>query len=108
MNMRNTAQRPPDTLWRRWVARPQQIWLRRAFFQVHLWAGVIVGLYIIAIGVSGSILVFKEELMPRPRVDVPAVDTRACSPEGLYAVEERVNAAYPEQVVFLTACPSEF
>ena len=102
------AQRPPETLWRRWVNRPQQVWLRRAFFQIHLWAGVIVGLYIIAIGVSGSILVFKEELMPRPDVDVPWVDTRACSPEGLVSIADRINEQYPEKYVFLTACPSEF
>ena len=27
--------------------QPQQVWFRRALFQIHLWTGVIVGLYII-------------------------------------------------------------
>src|SRR5437667_34538 len=27
------------TLWQRWVRQPQNIWFRRALFQVHLWTG---------------------------------------------------------------------
>lgn len=101
-------QHPRPGFWRRVLERPQQVWIRKAFFQIHLWAGILVGLYIIAIGVSGSILVFKEELFPRPRVHVGHVDTRACTPEGLHATVEKVNAAYPGWEAFLTACPSEF
>lgn len=92
---------------RRFIERPQQVWLRKAFFQIHLWAGIIVGLYVIAIGISGSILVFKEELFPRPDVDVGAVDTRACTPESLERVVKNVEAAHPGKEAFLTACPSE-
>lgn len=99
---------PPPPLWRRFLKHPQQVWLRKAMFQIHLWTGIIVGLYIIAIGVSGSILVFKEELFPRPHIDVGAVDTRACTPESLEAVVRNVSLAYPEKEVFLTACPSVF
>ena len=44
---------PPPGLWRRFVQRPQQVWLRKALFQIHLWTGILVGLYIIAIGISG-------------------------------------------------------
>lgn len=43
--------------------RPQRLWWRRALFQIHLWAGVIFGLYFIAIGISGSALVFEREMM---------------------------------------------
>ncbi len=42
--------------------RPQQLLLRRLNFQVHLWVGIILTLYMIAIGVTGSILVFRPEL----------------------------------------------
>ncbi len=34
-------------------------WLRRALFQVHLWTGLALGLYTVAISVSGSILVYS-------------------------------------------------
>src|SRR5690606_6687286 len=103
-----TKSGPPHTLWRRIVERPQQVWLRKALFQIHLWTGILVGLYIIAIGISGSILVFKEELFPRPRIDVGAIDTRACTPESLEAVVRNVSVAYPDKEVYLTACPSVF
>jgi uncharacterized iron-regulated membrane protein len=50
------------TTWQRWVRQPQKIWLRRAFFQVHLWSGIAVGLYILMISVTGSVLVYWNEL----------------------------------------------
>lgn len=51
-----------STLWQRWVRQPQKVWLRRAVFQVHLWSGVGLGLYIFFISVTGSVLVYRNEL----------------------------------------------
>ena len=45
-----------------WRRSPQRVWLRRAVFQVHLWLGLVLALYAIVIGVSGSALVFKDEI----------------------------------------------
>jgi uncharacterized iron-regulated membrane protein len=50
------------TVWQRWVRQPQKIWLRRALFQVHLWSGIALGLYILMISVTGSVLVYRNEL----------------------------------------------
>jgi uncharacterized iron-regulated membrane protein len=50
------------TLWQRWVRQPQKIWLRRALFQVHLWSGLAIGLYILMITMTGSVLVYRNEL----------------------------------------------
>lgn len=50
------------TAWQRWVRRPQQVWLRKALFQVHLWSGISLGLYIFFISITGSILVYRNEL----------------------------------------------
>jgi uncharacterized iron-regulated membrane protein len=50
------------TVWQRWVRQPQKIWLRRAFYQVHLWSGIALGLYILTISVTGSVLVYSNEL----------------------------------------------
>lgn len=44
------------------IDQPRTLALRRWLFQVHLWTGIIAGLYAIAIGVTGSILVFREEI----------------------------------------------
>jgi len=46
----------------RWLRQPQGTWLRRAMFQVHLWAGMILGLYIVLVCVSGSAVVFRNDL----------------------------------------------
>ena len=45
-----------------YINRPQRVWCRRALFQVHLWVGIVLGLYVIVIGLTGSILVFRDEL----------------------------------------------
>lgn len=48
--------------WQQWVRRPQNLWLRRALFQVHLWVGIGIGIYILLISVSGSAVVYRREL----------------------------------------------
>jgi uncharacterized iron-regulated membrane protein len=52
------------------IDRPQRVWLRRALFQVHLWAGVGIGLYVIAISISGSVLVFQQDFLDDTRPPV--------------------------------------
>lgn len=82
-------------LFERYYRRPQQVALRRLNFQVHLWAGIIVTLYLIVIGVTGSVLVFRPEierlcgLKPWQRMvtRAPVAD--------LATVIENLKAAYP-------------
>ena len=50
------------TLWQRWFRRPQNVWLRRALFQIHLWTGIGTGLYVLLISVTGSAIVFRNEI----------------------------------------------
>src|SRR5262245_3151415 len=45
---------------------PHRLSLRRAIFQIHLWAGVILSVYLIVIAVTGAILVFEDELKGGP------------------------------------------
>lgn len=47
---------------RQFLRHPQQLWLRRANLQIHLWVGIALAIYAVVIGVSGSILVFGAEL----------------------------------------------
>jgi uncharacterized iron-regulated membrane protein len=49
-------------IWTRWLRQPQTLWLRKALFQVHLWTGIGVGLYIVLISLTGSVLVYRNEL----------------------------------------------
>jgi uncharacterized iron-regulated membrane protein len=48
--------------WEKWKRRPQNVWLRKALFQVHLWTGIGLGLYILIMSVTGSAVVFRREL----------------------------------------------
>jgi uncharacterized iron-regulated membrane protein len=64
----------PLTLWQRWLRQPQKTWLRRALFQIHLWSGIALGLYIFMISVTGSVLVYRNELY-RAATPAPIIST---------------------------------
>lgn len=46
-----------------WSHTPQRVFLRRALFQLHLWTGLLIAAYAIVIGLTGSALIFKSELL---------------------------------------------
>jgi uncharacterized iron-regulated membrane protein len=50
------------SFWQQWLRRPQGVWLRKALFQIHLWTGIGLGLYAVLISVSGSAIVFRNEI----------------------------------------------
>ena len=41
---------------------PRKSWIRRAFFQIHLWSGISVGIIATLVGISGSAIVYKDSL----------------------------------------------
>lgn len=41
---------------------PRRLWLRRALFQVHLWLGILLSIYVVVISLSGATLVFEDEI----------------------------------------------
>jgi uncharacterized iron-regulated membrane protein len=45
-----------------WLRQPQTVWLRKALFQIHLWSGIGIGMYVLLISISGSVLVYRNEL----------------------------------------------
>ena len=86
------------------LRRPQRVFFRRALLQIHLWAGIVLSIYVALIGVTGSILVFRSELTRwlhlKPWQDVATVDR----PADAGAVIRNVRAAYPgRHIVSLTA-----
>jgi uncharacterized iron-regulated membrane protein len=50
------------TYLQRWLSQPQTVWLRKAIFQLHLWSGIGIGLYVLLVSVTGSIVVYRNEL----------------------------------------------
>ncbi len=84
------------SFWNTWLRRPQNLWVRKAIFQVHLWAGIALGLYIVVISVSGSAVVYRRELVqalsPKP-VLVERTGPR-WSPEELKLAAQRAHAGF--------------
>ena len=81
----------PERLWR----TPQNLWARKAVFQIHLWAGIGIGIYILLISVSGSALVFRNELHKaflRPPVIVEPVGKPLTDDE----IKAAANHVYPD------------
>lgn len=74
------------------IDRPQLVPLRKFLFQVHLWAGVAIGLYMIAISISGSILVFQQDMFDDTRQSQPATEPRFSFGDAV----EVARRAHPE------------
>ena len=74
------------------VDHPQRVWWRRALFQVHLWAGVIIAAYLVVISSTGSILVYERDLQN----DAPHfVENRATGPDRFDGIVSIAQAAHP-------------
>jgi uncharacterized iron-regulated membrane protein len=84
--------------WERWLRRPKSLWLRKALFQVHLWTGMTLGLYVFMISVTGSAIVFRNELYnglwPGPRI-VTIAGQRLTHDE----LRDAARRAYPQYKV---------
>jgi uncharacterized iron-regulated membrane protein len=78
----------------RWLHRPQQLWFRRALFQIHLWLGLALGLYVVVLSVTGSVLVYRIELnryVSAPR----AILRQGVTPMTKDQIREAAARAYP-------------
>ena len=64
--------------------QPQRLAVRRLLFQIHLWAGIFLALYLTVIGTTGAILVFEQEL--------GAVAWRGQSEGAVHGLDEVVAA----------------
>ena len=85
-------------VWRKWVRQPQTVFLRKAAFQVHLWIGLALGLYIVMLSITGSALVFRREMDVAFRTPLPAYDEKATI-LTTEQITERALALYPGYTV---------
>ncbi len=76
----------PSSFTRDLLQHPRRLWIRKAVFQLHLWVGLAMALYLLIISLSGSLLVFKDELV------------RAQLPSTLHAFKNNATAT-PEAVL---------
>jgi uncharacterized iron-regulated membrane protein len=76
------------TIWRQWISHPQNVWLRKVIFQLHLWSGIGVGLYLLVVSVTGSVVVYSNELY-RAATPGPTI----VAPSGPRLTEDQLKAA---------------
>ena len=86
------------TFWQRWLRQPRTLFLRKACFQVHLWIGLAIGLYVVVLSLTGSALVFRNELNRAFSPKGPAVD-RTARIQSLEELTEAARHSYPNFVV---------
>jgi uncharacterized iron-regulated membrane protein len=80
---------------RAFLHKPQSVLLRRALFQIHLWTGILTGLYILVVSTTGAALVFRIDLQraQHPHLFTPS----APGPTAPAAtILERVRDAFPD------------
>lgn len=82
------------TLAERWLKRPHSVWLRKALFQIHLWTGIGVGLYVLAISISGSVIVFRNEIY-KALGDGPRIVAVSGERLSQQAMRDAAHRAYP-------------
>lgn len=88
------------------IDRPQQVWWRRALFQVHLWTGVVLCLYIAVIGLTGSLLVVRDEIERTAFHNV--IMCKDCSIPNRVSLAQiitTVRTAHPQRVVQFAYLP---
>ena len=57
-----------DTMsgWQQWLEQPQKMWLHNAVFQIHLMLGAVAGVYLAFMSLTGSMIVYRNELSQWP------------------------------------------
>jgi uncharacterized iron-regulated membrane protein len=81
------------SFYRNLVHHPRKLFLRKALFQIHMWAGIALSIYVVVIAISGAVLVFEDEL------------TATTLPSRLNAYDPRDLAAIPDVIHrFRDAC----
>lgn len=87
------------------LTRPQNVFLRKALFQVHLWTGIAVGLYIVLVCVTGSALTFRIYMQ---RAAFPHLfATTPGEPADAATLLERVRDAFPSDRVSGIDAPTD-
>lgn len=90
--------------WQRWVKAPQTLWFRRVLFQIHLWLGIGVGLYVLMISITGSAIVLRPQFS---RWFVPSeVENTAGTELTGAALDARIAEIYQEDYEIVMTVPS--
>jgi len=53
---------PKNSPWHEWLEHPEKTKIHRPLFEFHLWVGMLAGAYVFVMSMSGSVLVFRNQL----------------------------------------------
>src|SRR5579872_4773125 len=93
----------------RWLRHPQGVRLRKALFQVHLWSGLLLAVYVLVMSLTGTVLIYRRELAkafstqphivagPGPRMTVDEVAQAATRAHPGYKVDRVFETRKPDQ-----------
>ena len=82
----------------RCLRQPRKVLIRKIAFQIHLWIGLAIGLYVVVLSLTGSALVFRREMDRAFAPDRPVRDPA----RQVMSVEELTEAgrrAYPDYAI---------
>gem|GEM_PF-456210 len=80
-----------------WLHRPQRTRLRRWLVQIHLWTGLVIGLYVVVVCASGSAAIFRPDINRAmiPRAVEQVGEARLAEPD----FRAMLAAQYPEHEI---------
>ena len=95
--------------WQSWVQQPQSLWVRKMFFQVHLWVGIGAVFYVLVISITGSAIVYRPQLRRsvvvtnsgRPRRRVEEIEQNVRRDYPAYQVLSVAEPQRPDQPIFV-------
>jgi uncharacterized iron-regulated membrane protein len=84
------------TFFQQILDQPHNSKTRKMLFQIHLWCGIILGLYLTVISVTGAVLVFEEEIEAHRHSELPQASGKAGPVVDIAAVVSKVRNSFPE------------
>ena len=82
----------------RCLRQPRTVLIRKIAFQIHLWIGLAIGLYVVMLSLTGSALVFRREMDRAFAPDRPVRDP-AREVMTVEALTEAGRRAYPDYAI---------
>ena len=84
--------------------RPRSLPLRKAIFQIHLWTGLALCLWVVLVCVTGSVLVFRADIERAMFPDLFVSSSGA--PADAATILERIGEAFPGERIFGLDAPT--
>lgn len=93
------------TVFQQILDRPHNLKARKKLFQIHLWCGIVLGLYLTTISVTGAVLVFEEEIQAYHHRGLSHALGRTGPTVDIVTVVDKVGTFFPENHLMTVLAP---